>query len=43
MIPWDQIKEKYSLTFDNPIKGNPDTHLNKHILSILKTAFTRLH
>ena len=23
MISWDQIEEKYSLTFDNPIKGNP--------------------
>jgi len=23
MIPRDQIEEKYSLTFDNPIKGNP--------------------
>ena len=23
MIPWDQIEEKYSLTFDNPIKGKP--------------------
>src|SRR5665648_405257 len=23
IIPWDQIEEKYSLTFDNPIKGSP--------------------
>ena len=23
MISWDQIEEKYSLTFDNPIKGSP--------------------
>ena len=42
MIPWDQIEEKYSLNFDNPIKGKPAKSCRMVIGSLIIKEMCRL-
>ena len=42
MIPWDLIEEKYSLTFDNPIKGKPAKSCRMAIGSLIIKEMLRL-
>src|SRR5664280_2422685 len=43
MIPWDLIEEKYSLTFDNPIKGKPAKSCRMAIGSLIIKAVSYTH